>query len=105
MDAINRRPRTPTVSDSKKRRLVRAVEQLADLLVEIEPLAELLNSVDTPHEYRAMLRELVGTRRYFALTNNLDQMCTRAAWEATHAKERATPKRARQLQDDDVVHP
>ncbi|UQS22859.1 hypothetical protein L1857_08530 [Amycolatopsis thermalba] len=91
MDTTSHRARTRSASDSKKRRLARAVDQLADLLIEVEPLAELLNSTNTPHEYRAMLRELVGARRYFALTNNLDQMCTRAAWEATHKERGVRP--------------
>jgi hypothetical protein len=72
---------------TQRQHLARAARQLADLLIEAAPLAELLDSPATPSLYRTALRDLVGPERYFKLTNVLNAMCSLRAWEFTHVDE------------------
>jgi hypothetical protein len=85
----------PVHDSSQQRRLARAAQQLADLLTEAIPLAEVLNAPKTPHKYRTMLRELVGPEQYFELTNTLRQMCSMRGWQMAHAKDAAELERLR----------
>lgn len=85
----------PRRKSTKKSDLIRAARQLAELLTEAAPLAELLNAPETPHEIRATLRELVGREQYFELANTLHQMCSMRGWQMAHAKDAAEVERLR----------
>ncbi len=64
----------------------KAVQRLAELLIEAAPLVELLNSPSTSHAYRSALRQAVGPDRYFAVVTALEQMCSWRTWELAHGK-------------------
>lgn len=65
------------------------VRSLADLLVRAAPLIELVNSPETSHEHRALLRELVGGVEYIELAISLHMMCSWRLWELAHAPDEA----------------
>ena len=67
-------------------RLQQATLRLAELLIDAAPLIELLDSSETPHNYRAALTELVGMRRYLAAMSSLQHMSSRAAWDKAHPR-------------------
>lgn len=74
-----------------------AVRSLAALLIQAAPLVELVNSPETSHEHRALLRELVGGERYAIVTASLRQMCSWRTWETAHAPDEATRQKLRRV--------
>lgn len=92
-----RRLSDPVAGDSQARRLLRATRQLADLLHEAAPLAELLDSTDTPQAYRSVLRSKVGNEQYLTLVSSLQHMLSPEMWNVAHAKEFISPELAREI--------
>jgi len=80
-------------TSDQKQRLARAARQLAGLLIEAAPLAEVLSSPDTPSPYRLAVRDMVGHERYFELTTTLNQMSSWRAWEVAHAMDATTRRK------------
>lgn len=74
-----------------------AVRSLADLLIQAAPLVKLVNSPETSHNHRALLRELVGGERYALLSVSLRQMCSWRTWEVAHARDEAARQKLRQV--------
>lgn len=60
------------------------VRTLADLLLQVMPLADLVNLPTTSHEHRALLRELVGPMEYIELAAILQTMSSLRVWQLTH---------------------
>lgn len=87
----------PVANNSEQRRLMRAAEQLADLLAEAQPLIEILNSPDTRHIYRAVLRYRVGLDKYLVLVGGLQAMTSVRAWQAVHATQFISPELLQRL--------
>jgi hypothetical protein len=81
--------------DSTACRLLRATHQLADLLHEVAPLVELLDSSSTPQMYRSLLRLRVGNEQYLTLVNSLQHMISPEMWKVAHAQEFLSPELAR----------